>query len=223
MSVLLPRAICRVLATAPAAVLCPCAALWRFQRPVPLTAGFSVQRTGRFRVVLNDTALRVALKFRMGDEPRTALSADVLDCQVSVAAAPTRPSGRCLWCWMGGSGVGDGVGDGHVESEQGASEASVRRGAGGWVGGRGAGGPENCRGGGGAPAKGRGVGEMGMRVGPSVLCNNGCWRRNTNPKRFFPPKEFPPQMCSQNDQRDVGIILSHKNVGVDPPPPGHGR
>ena len=37
-----------------------------------------------------------------------------------------------------------------------------------------------------APAEG-GVGEMGFRAGPSVLSNNGCWRRNTNfgPKTFF--------------------------------------
>ena len=42
------------------------------------------------------------------------------------------------------------------------------------------------------------VGEMGFRVGPFVLCNNGCWRqrrRNTNfgPKKFFPPI-IPPQI-----------------------------
>ena len=57
------------------------------------------------------------------------------------------------------------------------------------------------RGGGGVtwtPAKGGGgVGEMGFRVGPFVLCKNGCWRqrrRNTNfgPKKFFPPIIFPP-------------------------------
>ena len=43
------------------------------------------------------------------------------------------------------------------------------------------------------PAEGGGgVGEMGFRVGPFVLCKNGYWRRrrkNTNfgPKKFFPP------------------------------------
>ena len=49
------------------------------------------------------------------------------------------------------------------------------------------------------PAEGGGgaVGEMGFRVGPFVLCKNGCWcrrRRNTNfgPKKFFPPIIPPP-------------------------------
>ena len=67
---------------------------------------------------------------------------------------------------------------------------------------------------------------MGFRVGPFVLCKNGCWRRrhrNTNfgPKKFFPPTipPPPPHLSSQNDQRDVGIILSHR-CWVDPPPPG---
>ena len=58
------------------------------------------------------------------------------------------------------------------------------------------------RGGGGVtwtPAEGGGggVGEMGFRVGPFVLCKNGCWRqrhRNTKfgPKKFFPPIIPPP-------------------------------
>ena len=59
------------------------------------------------------------------------------------------------------------------------------------------------RGGGGGgltwtPAEGGGgVGEMGFRVGPFVLCKNGCWRqrhRNTKigPKKFFPPIISPP-------------------------------
>ena len=84
-------------------------------------------------------------------------------------------------------------------------------------------------GGGGAwtPAEGGGgvVGEMGFCVGPFVLCNSGCWRqrrRNTKfgPKKFFPPIiPPPPHLSSQNDQRDVGIILSHR-CWVDPPPPG---
>ena len=61
---------------------------------------------------------------------------------------------------------------------------------------------------------------MRFRAGPFVLCKNRCWRRrrrNTDfgPNKFFPPKMPPPQMCSQNDQRDVGIILSH----ICPPPP----
>ena len=87
--------------------------------------------------------------------------------------------------------------------------------------------PENCSAGVGltwTPAEGGGlVGEMGFRVGPFVLCKNGCWRqrhRNTKfgPKKFFPPIIFPPHLSSQNDQRDVGIILSHR-CWVDPPPP----
>ena len=73
-----------------------------------------------------------------------------------------------------------------------------------------------------------GVGERGFRVGPFVLCKNGCWRqRPTNtkfgPKKFFPPIiPPPPHLSSQIDQRDVGIILSH-GCWVDPPPPRHGR
>ena len=68
---------------------------------------------------------------------------------------------------------------------------------------------------------------MGFRVGPFVLSKNGCWRRrrrNTNfgPKKFFPPIISPPHLSSQNDQRDVGIILSHR-CWVDPPPPPPAR
>ena len=57
------------------------------------------------------------------------------------------------------------------------------------------------RGGGGGDMDARrrrgGVGEMGFRVGPFVLCKNGCWRqrhRNTKfgPKKFFPPIISPP-------------------------------
>ena len=81
--------------------------------------------------------------------------------------------------------------------------------------------PENCSAGGGGDMDARrrrgGVGEMGFCVGPFVLCKNGCWRqrrRNTNfgPKKFFPPliPPPPPHLSSQNDQRDVGIILSHR-------------
>ena len=69
---------------------------------------------------------------------------------------------------------------------------------------------------------------MGFRAGPFVLCKDGCChqrRRNTNfgPEKFFSRKKFPPHMCSQNDQRDVGIILSHVCWGRTPPPPRHGR
>ena len=88
--------------------------------------------------------------------------------------------------------------------------------------------PENCFAGGGwhwRPAKegGGGVPEMGFRAGPFVLCKDGCChqrRRNTNfgPEKLFSRKNFPPHMCSQNDQRDVGIILSHVCRGQTPPP-----
>ena len=47
--------------------------------------------------------------------------------------------------------------------------------------------------------------------------------------KFWPEKVFStnnspplPHLSSQNDQRDVGIILSHR-CWVDPPPPRHGR
>ena len=82
---------------------------------------------------------------------------------------------------------------------------------------------------------GGGVGEMGFRVGPFVLCKNGCWRRRRRNTKFWPAKVFsannppppPPHLSSQNDQRDVCIILSHR-CWVDPPPPlarqvGHPR
>ena len=64
--------------------------------------------------------------------------------------------------------------------------------------------PENCSAGGGGGVdmdarrrRGGGVGEMGFRVGPFVLCKNGCWRqrhRNTKfgPKKFFPAIIPPP-------------------------------
>ena len=39
-------------------------------------------------------------------------------------------------------------------------------------------------------------------------------------RKIFSLKNFPPHMCSQNDQRDVGIILSHTCWGRTPPPPG---
>ena len=76
---------------------------------------------------------------------------------------------------------------------------------------------EGGGGGGGAP-------EMGSRAGPFVLCKDGCChqrRRNTNfgPEKIFSRKNFPPHLSSQNDQRDVGIILSHVCWGRPPPPP----
>ena len=69
------------------------------------------------------------------------------------------------------------------------------------------------------PAEGGGgVSELGFRAGPFVLCKDGCCpqrRRDTNfgPKSFFHQNFPPPHMCGQNDQRDVGIILSHICLG----------
>ena len=79
-----------------------------------------------------------------------------------------------------------------------------------------------------APGEGGGGGpEMGFRTGPFVLWKDGCChqrRRNTNfDLDFFSRKNFPPHMCSQNDQRDVGIILSHVCWGRTPRPGTAGR
>ena len=90
--------------------------------------------------------------------------------------------------------------------------------------------PENCFAGGGWHGRlakeggGAGVPEMGFRAEAFVLCKDGCChqrRPNTISGRenFFSLKKFPPHMCSQNDQRDVGIILSHVCWGRTPPPP----
>ena len=88
--------------------------------------------------------------------------------------------------------------------------------------------PKNCfAGGDGMGARrrrGGGGPEMGFRAGAFVLCKDGCChqrRRNTNfgLEKIFPRNNFPPRMCSQNDQRDVGIILSHV-CWASPPPPG---
>ena len=90
--------------------------------------------------------------------------------------------------------------------------------------------PENCIAGGGdgmgaRRRRGGGGAKMGFRAGPFVLSKDGCChqrRRNTNfgPENFFSQKKFPPHMGSQNDQRDVGIILSHVCWGWTPPPRG---
>ena len=51
----------------------------------------------------------------------------------------------------------------------------------------------------------------------------GAGTQNFGPKRFFPPIiPRSPHLSTQNDQRDVGIILSHR-CRVDPPPPRTGR
>ena len=89
--------------------------------------------------------------------------------------------------------------------------------------------PENCFAGGGwhgRPAKeGGGVPEMGFRARPfvcvrTVVATKGAGTQILARKKFFHSKFFPPHMCSHNDQRDVGIILSHVCWGWTPPPPG---
>ena len=61
---------------------------------------------------------------------------------------------------------------------------------------------------------------MGFGAGPVVLRKNGCRLEHTFwPKKCFPPTPPPlPQMCSHNDQRDVGITLSRRCWGRPPPP-----
>ena len=67
---------------------------------------------------------------------------------------------------------------------------------------------------------------MGFRAAPFVLWKNGCWLKGAGTqivaqKCLFhqtPPPPSPPHMCSQNDQRDVGIILRHI-ICWGPPPP----
>ena len=41
-----------------------------------------------------------------------------------------------------------------------------------------------------AEGGGGGVGEMGFRVGPFVLCKNGCWRQRRRNTKFWPEKVF---------------------------------
>ena len=48
-----------------------------------------------------------------------------------------------------------------------------------------------------------------------------CWPEKVFSTNNSPPPP-PPHLSSQNDQRDVGIILSHR-CWVDPRPPRHGR
>ena len=73
--------------------------------------------------------------------------------------------------------------------------------------------------------RGGGVPEMGFRAGPFVLCKDRCCPPKAPEHKFWPgkivfTKKSPPHMCSQNDQCDVGIILSHGCWGRTPPPPG---
>ena len=81
-----------------------------------------------------------------------------------------------------------------------------------WAPGEGVGGG----GGGGAP-------EMGFHAGPlfcvrTDVATKGAGTQILARKFFFHEKHFP-HMCSQNDRRDVGIILSHVCWGRTPPPP----
>ena len=50
----------------------------------------------------------------------------------------------------------------------------------------------------------------------------GTGTQKVGPKKFFPPiiPPPPPHLSSQTDQRDVGIILSHRCWFDPPPPPG---
>ena len=66
----------------------------------------------------------------------------------------------------------------------------------------------------------------GIVIVAIVLCNNGCWRQRQTQilaQHNFsapPPPPPPPQICTQNDQRHLGIILSRRCLGSPPPPLG---
>ena len=75
------------------------------------------------------------------------------------------------------------------------------------------------------PAKGEGGG--GFRI---ILCEKRMLSLKAQEHKFWPEKVFstkhptPQHMCRQNDQRDVGIILSQRCIArLPPPPPRHGR
>ena len=100
-----------------------------------------------------------------------------------------------------------------------------------WAGGRetlhALGGPKIALQGGGGRAWAPGEGGGGSRNGLPCRQDGCCHqrRRNTNfgLEIFFHEKKFPPPLCNQNDQRDVGIILSHVCWGRTPPPPPPAR
>ena len=78
-------------------------------------------------------------------------------------------------------------------------------------------------GGGGAwtPAEeGGGVEKWALVLGPCVPMDVAAEGVGTQilTRKNFPSTIFPPHMCSQNDQRDVGIIPSHICWGPPPPP-----
>ena len=85
-----------------------------------------------------------------------------------------------------------------------------------------------CGGGGaGMGARRRRGGGGGLQKWASVPGLLFCVRTDVPPKapehkfwpgKFFSRQNFPPHMCSQNDQRNVGIILSHVCWGRTPPP-----
>ena len=77
-----------------------------------------------------------------------------------------------------------------------------------------------------APGEGRGGGfqKWGSVPGPLFCVRTDVATKGAGTqilaRKFFSRKKFPPHMCSQNDQRDVGIILRHGCWGRTPPPPG---
>ena len=73
----------------------------------------------------------------------------------------------------------------------------------------------------------RGGGEKwGSMSGPLFCVRMDVGAEGAGTHKFWPEKVFstnsppppPPHLSSQNDQCDVGIILSHR-CWVDPPPP----
>ena len=76
--------------------------------------------------------------------------------------------------------------------------------------------------------RGGGLENWGSVSGPLFCVRTDVGAKGTGTQKFWPEKVFstnnppPPHLSCQNDQRDVGIILSHR-CWVDPPPPPHGR
>ena len=87
--------------------------------------------------------------------------------------------------------------------------------------------PKNCFAGGGgggvawAPGEGGGFQKWASVPGPlfCVRTDVAAPEHNFWSGKVFFTKKFSPHMCSQNDQRDVGIILRHVCWSRPPPPP----